>query len=131
MRIAWRIIVVLVLIAAVAGLGAYAYNAGMANGLAQKVVPQSGQVQPVPYPYYWHPFYGFGGFGFLSCLIPLFLLFLIFGSMRALFWHGPMGWRHHGHHGPWGWRDPEGKGVPPFFEEWHKRAHGETQDKPE
>jgi hypothetical protein len=61
-------------------------------------------------------------------LIPLFLLFLVFGSMRALLWHGPMGWRHQMHHGHWGWRDENGKDVPPFFEEWHRRAHGEPQD---
>jgi hypothetical protein len=34
------------------------------------------------------------------------------------------GWGYHGHHGPWG-KGWEGK-VPPPFEEWHKRAHGET-----
>ena len=133
MRILWRVIVALVLIAAIAGLGYYAYQAGIANGLAQQVQPQGGQAQPVPYPYYWHPFFGFGpGFGFLGCLIPLFLLFLVFGSLRMLLWSGHWGWRRHWHHGPWGYRDGEGRGVPPFFEEWHKRAHGETPpDEPE
>src|SRR5512143_2076033 len=130
MRILWRVIVVLVVIGAIAGLGYYAYTAGVANGLAQQVATQGGQnqTQPVmPYPYYWHPFFGFGpGFGFLGCLIPLFLLFLIFGSLRFLFWRGPWGMRRHWHHGgPWGWREGEERPVPPFFEEWHKRAHGE------
>ncbi len=135
MRIFWRVIAVLVILVALAGIGFYAYNAGIANGLAQKVTAQGGQpvVPAAPYPYYWHPFFGFG---FLGCLIPLFLLFLIFGAVRALFWHGPMGWRRHywRHGGPWGWREGregEDKDVPPFFEEWHKRAHGETPSEPE
>lgn len=136
MRILWRVIAVLVIVAAIAGIGFYAYNAGIANGLAQKIAAQGGQTQPaVPYPYYGYPFFGWG-FGFLGCLIPLFLFFLILGATRALFWHGPMGWRRHywHHHGPWGWREGqegEDKGVPPFFEEWHKRAHGETPSEPE
>ena len=37
MRILWRVLVVLVLIAAILGIGVYAYNIGMAQGLAQKV----------------------------------------------------------------------------------------------
>jgi hypothetical protein len=80
---------------------------------------------PAPYYYPYWPHFGLG-FGFLSCIIPFFLLFLILGSVRALFWHGPMGWRRHMHHGPWRWNEEGGKDVPPFFEEWHKRAHGET-----
>ncbi len=124
MRILWRVLVVLVVVGAIVGLGFYAYNVGLASGQAQAVPVQGGQVPVAPYPYFWHPFWGFG---FLSCLIPLFLLFLVFGSLRVLFWRGPMGMRRHWHHGPWGWRDPEGKGVPPFFEEWHRRAHGEPE----
>ena len=129
MRIFWRIVVVLVLIAAILGIGAYAYNIGIARGLAQNATVPAGGSVPVPYMHYWPPFFGFGyGFGFLGCLIPLFLLFLVFGSVRALFWHGPMGWRRHMHRGSWGWRDENGKDVPPFFEEWHRRAHGEPED---
>ncbi len=92
MRILWRVLVALVLVAAIVGIGVYAYNIGMAQGLAQKLpVPAGGPVQ-MPYLYYGHPFFGFG-FGLLGCLVPLFLFFLVFGSLRALFWHGPMGWR--------------------------------------
>ena len=131
MRIFWRIVVVLVLVAAILGIGVYAYNIGMAQGLAQKVTVPAAESVPVPYMHFWPPFFGFGyGFGFLGCLIPFFLLCLVFGSMRALLWHGPMGWRHSMHRGHWGWRDENGKGVPPFFEEWHRRAHGEPEEEP-
>jgi hypothetical protein len=43
MRILWRVLVVIVLIAAILGIGVYAYNVGMTQGLAQKV-----QVQTAP-----------------------------------------------------------------------------------
>ncbi len=129
MRIFWRIIVVLVLLAALAGIGIYAYNAGLASGLAQKVTAQGGQAVPAPSPYFWPPFFGFGfGFGFRGFLIPLFLLFLGFASVRALFWRGGWGWRRHMVHGPWGSREGNDKGVPPFFEEWHRRAHGQPDE---
>ncbi len=121
MRIFWRVLAAVVLIVAVIGIGVYGYNLGILQGLAQNV-----QVQPVapgqmPYLPFGHPYPGFG-FGFLGCLIPLFLLFLVFGSMRALFWLGPMGWRRM-HPAHWNWREENGKGVPPFFDEWHQHAH--------
>ena len=122
MRILWRVLVALVLVAAIVGIGGYAYNIGIAQGLAQKL-PAAAPV-PMPYPYFGHPFFGFG-FGFLGCLIPFFLLF---GSLRFLFWRGPMGWGHMGmRRRRWGWGGEDGKGVPPFFEEWHRRAHGEPE----
>jgi len=121
MRIFFRILAALVLIAAVVGIGFYAYSLGMTQGLAQKVPVPTGGTGPAPHFYPWHPFFGFGG-GFLGCLVPLFLLFLVFGSFRAVLWHGPMGW-HHMRRRHWGWHDEEGKDVPPFFAEWHRRAH--------
>ncbi|MBF8281595.1 MAG: hypothetical protein HW378_510 [Anaerolineales bacterium] len=122
-------LLVLALLAGAAGVGVYAYNAGVAQGLVQ-----SGKVTVVeggPYANYGGPFFfprpfGFG-FGFLGCLFPLLFFFLIFGLLRGLLWRGPWGWRrgwggggHHGH-GPWG----EGS-VPPMFEEWHRRAHSQA-----
>jgi hypothetical protein len=126
MRILWRVLVALVLVAAIIGIGVYAYNIGMAQGLAQKIPVPSGESVQVPYVYYGHPFFGFG-FGLLGCLVPLFLLFLVFGSLRALFWHGPMGGRHM-HRRPWGWHAEDDKDVPPFFSEWHRRAHDEPEE---
>ncbi|HVM71268.1 MAG TPA: hypothetical protein VMT91_05880 [Anaerolineales bacterium] len=126
MRIFWRIFAAIVLIVAVLGIGLYAYNVGVAQGLAQKVqVPALSPAQ-VPYLYNWHPFVGFG-FGLLGCLIPLFLLFVAFGCLRMLFWHGPMGWGRM-HHRRWDWRDENGKDVPPFFAEWHRRAHAGPEE---
>ena len=71
--------------------------------------------------------YGFHHFGFFPFGIcgSIFFLFLILGLMKMLFFRGMMhrGWEGR-HHGPWGrhWEN----GVPPMFEEWHKKAHGET-----
>ncbi len=119
MRILWRVLVVLVLIVAILGIGVYAYNIGIAQGVAQKAQPV-GPAQ-MPHLYYGHPFMGFG-FGLVGCLIPLFLVCLVFGSLRFLFWQGPLGWGHM-HHRRWNWHDDNGKDVPPFFAEWHRRAH--------
>ena len=123
-------LLVLALLAGAAGVGVYAYNAGVAQGLVQSGKVTLVEGGPGPYPYYGGPFlfrpFGFG-FGFLGCLFPLLFFFLIFGLLRGLLWRGPWGWRrgwggegHHGH-GPWG----EGS-VPPMFEEWHRRAHGQS-----
>ena len=119
-RIIIRVLLALVLLAGVVGIGIYVYNAGVAQGLAesgQLGVPETGGV---PYPYYGGPFFlrPFGwGFGLLGCLIPLLFVFLFFGLLRGLFWRGRWGWGPSGHRGRWE------KGVPPMFEEWHRRAH--------
>src|SRR5215216_116294 len=116
-----RIISALVLIAAVAGIAFFAFQAGVAQGSPVTIEAPSGQAAPAPYPYYgWGmPYYhhwGFG-FGFLGILIPIFFFFLALRALRFLFW-GPR-WGHH-YYGPW--RHDWENGVPPMFEEWHKRA---------
>jgi hypothetical protein len=120
-RFVLGILLVLVLIAGLVGIGVYAYNVGVDQGLAQSgklVAPATGVA---PYPFYGGPFffrpYGFG-FGFLGCLFPLLFFFLIFALFRGLWWRGYGGWgRSHEH-----WEN----GVPPRFEEWHRRSHGEN-----
>jgi hypothetical protein len=128
-----RIVAALVLIAAIAGIAYFAFQAGVVRGSPITIEAPSGETVPAPYPYYgygygmpFHRPFGFG-FGFLGCLIPLFLFFLLFGAFRFLFWGPRWGWGHH--HGPWGrhWEN----GVPPMFEEWHKRAHGQPEEKKE
>ncbi|HYT69108.1 MAG TPA: hypothetical protein VEL51_21980 [Vicinamibacterales bacterium] len=93
-----------------AAIGIGAYNAGMAQGIAASgrliAAPPAGAA---PYVYVWPRPWGFGFFPFF----PLLFIFLFFFVMRGLFWRGP--WRG-------GWRDRY-DGVPPAFDEWHKRAH--------
>ena len=127
--IIFRIILALVLVGAMVGLGVFAFNAGLARGLAMKAPAAAGEPLQPPYAFYGMPYgrhiMGFGGFGLLGCLVPLFLVFLFFLALRGLFWHGPRGWYGHMHHGPWG-RAGKGewsKGVPPMFDEWHRQAH--------
>ncbi len=122
-KIWFRILAGLVVIAAVAGVAFFAFNAGAATHL-QLPASASGQA---PYPYYGFPFWGpfpFLGFG---CFGPLIALFLLFMAMRAFSFmlFGPR-WNRWGHmHHGWrhGWEE-EG-GVPPMFREWHDRAHGQ------
>ena len=129
-KIVARIVSVLVLIAAIAGIGFFAFRAGVAQGSPITIEAPAGQSAPMPYYGYGYgmPFHrGHFGFGF-GCLIPLFAVFLLvtaLKSFRMMMWGPRWGWGHH--RGHWGER-----GVPPMFEEWHKKAHGEQpEDKKE
>ena len=122
--IVFRIIMALVLLGAIIGLGAFAYRAGVTQGLALSAGMPSGEIVQTPLPYYpmyfGFPFYGFG---MLGCLIPLFLLCLAFFAFRGLVWGRPRRWGYM-HHGPWGRGDP-GQGPPSIFTEWHRQAHAQ------
>ncbi len=81
-RIIYRIFLAIVLLAVVAGLGVYAYNLGIAQGVAQSgnlPAPSAGAVPYYPYfhgPFFFWPF----GFPVLLCLVPL-LFFGLFGIL--------------------------------------------------
>ena len=115
-----RIIAALVLVAAVAGIAFFAFNAGVAQGVATKL-PAVTQPGNMPYlyhgaPFFWHPFFGIFGF-----LIGLFVLFFVFRLISFIVF-GPR-WGYMGHRHMWrhGWDE---NGVPPMFKEMHDRAHG-------
>ena len=128
-KIGLRIVSALVLIAAIAGIGFFAYQAGFAHGSPVTIEAPSGESMSAPYYGYGYgmPFHrGHFGFGF-GCFGPLlafFLVVLALKSFRMLFWGPRWGWGHH--RGHWG-RRWEG-GVPPMFDEWHKRSHGEEPE---
>src|SRR4051794_21865299 len=94
--------------AALAGFGFYAYNLGVAHGVAEAgriAAPAGG----APVVMMWRP-WGFG-FGFFP-FFPLLFFFLIWlFAARALFWRG--GWRGRGC-GSYGRRET--------LDEWHRRA---------
>jgi hypothetical protein len=128
-HVVFRILAGLVLLAAIAGIAFFAYNAGIAQGATVnvQVPPAQAEVQNIPLYAHGmfmaraHPFFGFGCFGIL---IPLFLLFLAFAAMRHLIW-GPRWGEHHMRfarhmHDAWG-----EDGVPPMFAELHRRAHAQ------
>ena len=116
-RIVWRVLLALVLIAGVVGVGIYAYNVGVAQGLAASdklVAPPVGAASYPYLPFFHHRPFSYGLFG---CLFPLLFGLFVIVLLRSILWRGPMGWRHMGHHGPWD------KGMPPMFEEWHRKMH--------
>jgi hypothetical protein len=118
-------VVVFALLAAVA-IGAIAYQAGVAHGIAVQpppavAAPGAPGAPAVPAPYYAYRYYGPWRFGFFG---PLFGILFFFFILRFLFW-GLCGFG-------WGWRrwryyDYPGDG-PSRFDEWHRRAHERMRD---
>ncbi len=89
-RFGFRLLLGIALVGALAVVGVYTYNLGLAHGIAQSgqlvAAPGSG-VPVVIWPRPWG--FGFGFFPFF----PLMILFWIFVA-RALFWRGA--WRGRG-----------------------------------
>lgn len=127
-NITLRIVSGLVLVLAIAGIAYFAFQAGVVQGSPVTIEAPSGETAPMPYPYYgWRmPFHHPWGFGFgcFGALILFFLFFAAFKAFRLLLWGPRWNWGHRGGHGPWrhGWGEGS---VPPMFDEWHKRAHGD------
>ena len=139
-----RILAVILLVAVLAiggGLIATtAYQAGLSTAVTTATGSAGTVVAPVVVPAYGYG-YGYGwhaGFGFFGLLGTLLFLFIVFALLRAIFWRGgpgrrgwgPGGYGGYGYgkgpdgsghgHGPWDTRANEA------FDEWHRRAHGET-----
>ncbi len=134
-HILFRILAGLVILAAIAGIAAFSYRAGMMNAAVLNLPADGTELRQFG-PGFNHGFGGmsygrhggfFNPFGFLKCLIPLFLLFLVFGFFRRMMWGRHM--MHGFGHGPWG-HHGEGSGVPSMFDEWHRRAHEKPAEKP-
>jgi hypothetical protein len=89
-RFGFRLLLVIALVGALAVVGVYTYNLGLAHGIAQsgQLVAAPGSGAPVVI---WPRPWGFG-FGFFP-FFPLMILFWIIVA-RALFW--PRAWRGRG-----------------------------------
>jgi hypothetical protein len=108
-RFGFQWLIGLLMIAMVAAVGVFTYNAGVAHGIAEgsraiAVAPGAG----VPVVAYWPRPWGFGFFPFFPFMFILFW----FVVLRGLCWRGRWYGRGYG-------------GVPPAFDEWHRRAHAE------
>jgi hypothetical protein len=90
-----------------AAIGIGAYNAGVAQGIAESGRMIAAPPAGTPYVYVWPRPWGFGFFPFF----PILFFLLFFFVVRGLLWRG----RWHGRY--------RYDGVPPMFEEWHRRAH--------
>jgi hypothetical protein len=108
-RTAFWMLIGLVLIATMVGGGYYAFNAGVAHGIAESAHAVPGGSAPVVV---W-PRWGFG-FGFFPFFPVFFFILIWIVLLRGLFWRG----RYWGRACGYGYG-----GVPPQFEEWHRRAH--------
>lgn len=102
--------------------GVYVYDLGVARGLAEGAAVTDVGGRAVPMFGWWRPWgFGFGFFPFFPFLL------LLFVALRVFLWRGRWyGRRWYGRgYGP-GWSDGR-DGVPPAFEEWHRRAHGQQE----
>ena len=88
-------------------VGAWTYNLGFAQGLATQLPAAAGEAA---YPWAYYRPWGPGPF------VPLFVLFFWFVAFRVFVRGG------RGRYG-WGGYYGERRGVPPMFDEWHRRAH--------
>jgi hypothetical protein len=119
-RSAFRAILFLLLVlGGAAAIGIASYNAGVQHGFveASRTAPLPPEGTPPVYVWAgpWHPGY--------FPVFPLFFgFFLLVFVMRGLLWGGP--WRGGWRRGHWGGECGRGRdGVPPDFEDWHRRAH--------
>jgi hypothetical protein len=92
-------------------VGGYLYNLGVVHGIAEsgRVAAAPGTGAPIVrvWPHPW----GFGWFP----IFPLFFIFALLFLVRGLYWRGAWGCGHGYGYGS--------SGVPPAFDEWHRRAH--------
>jgi hypothetical protein len=124
----WARLLAALVLAALVGL--FAYNAGVAHGVAAAASQQiAASPQGAPQPGVFAPYYGpygpYGyyrpwGFGFFFG--PFFFLLLFFLVLRGLLWGGR--WRRYGYY-PRGYYD-----GPAAFDEWHRRAHERMTQQP-
>jgi hypothetical protein len=107
-----RAIVVLLVLAGAAAIGIAAYNAGVQQGFVEAsrtvALPPEGAPRVYVWPGPWHGGY-FPVFPLFAGVLILVLL------LRALAWGGRWSGR--------GCGPRRSDGVPPAFEEWHRRAH--------
>lgn len=89
-RFGFRLLLGIALVGALAFVGVYTYNLGLAHGIAQSAQPVAAPGSGAPVVIWPRP-WGFG-FGFFP-FFPLMILFWIFVA-RALFW--PRAWRGRG-----------------------------------
>lgn len=119
-RIGVKVLFAALLVTAAIGAGMYGYNVGVAHGIAQSAAAaaQTGTAPVMPVMFYPRP-WGFG-FGFFP-FAPLFFLVFWVLIFRGLFWRRGRWGRGYGYGYGCGYG-----GVPPAFDEWHRRAHGQA-----
>ena len=104
----------LLVLALLVAAGAYVYNLGFAQGVAESGRFVQAPGAGVPVVAFWPRPWGFGFFPFFPLLFILFW-FLV---LRGLFWRG-------------GWAGRCGsRSIPRRFDEWHRRAHAAEQGGP-
>jgi len=113
------VLLAVAIVGALTAAGFYGYNLGVARSIAESPAAVAAPAAGAPIVVYTRP-YGFG-FGFFPFFPLLFIFFWVFVA-HALFLRGPRWGRGCGY-------GYYGGGVPPAFDEWHRRAH--AQERPD
>ncbi|HEX8939491.1 MAG TPA: hypothetical protein VF763_04950 [Candidatus Limnocylindrales bacterium] len=117
-----RGLVALGLVVGAIAVAVVAYQVGLSTGLASAGNPGAA----VAYPWHYGPAWGWG-WGFFGLLFPILFIVFIVLLVRALVWRGGPGSYGRRWGGPDGrWDDPRR----PLFDEWHRQAHGQGEDRP-
>jgi hypothetical protein len=131
-KVWFRVGMILVLLAVLAGAGFWVFNLGMAQGAAvdgelpvyagRSMMGQSGMYPGMMGMHYFFPFHFLGG---------LILFFVIIGLLRGIFFPRWMGrGYHHGMHGYGRWCcGNSDEDFPPMVEEWHRKMHEKETNK--
>ena len=111
----------LILIAGLAGIGYLIFQAGVAQG-AEVGIETLEFTRPMYGP---RPFL-MGLFGFILVIFLVKFVMRLFFFPFFAFGMGRRHWRHRhpGMSGKW----HEGRDLPPFFKDWHERAHRPTEE---
>jgi hypothetical protein len=109
-RFGFRLAIGIALVVMLAAVGVYTYNLGVAQGIAESGRAIAAPGTTVPVVAFWPRPWGFGFFP----IFPLLFIFFWFFILRGLFWRGA-----------WYRRGCGSGGVPPAFDEWHRRAHAQ------
>jgi len=115
------IVVLLLVLAGAAAVGVLSYNAGVQHGFLAASRTAAVPPEGTPHVYVWPGPWGPGYFPVFPFFFGVLLLFLV---LRGL-WGGP--WRGSWRRGDCG---PRHDGVPPAFDEWHRRAHERVDGSP-
>jgi hypothetical protein len=123
------VLITILVLGALGAAGFGLYQIGYQQGLVETGAEVVVNTTPGYHPGWWGP--GFAGFGFFGIFFKILFFVLVFGLIARIFF-GPRRWGWGS--GPYwgrGWHDQHSSPMDQHLSEWHEKAHGDQQDKPD